>query len=248
MMTPTTTKALFLDDAYLSTAEARVIGIHDDGGVIVDQTCFYANSGGQPGDIGFFERQDGSKLEVVETITGADKAEIIHILAQDAPRPAIGENLVLHIDWPRRYKLMRMHTACHLLTALCPFPVTGASVGEQESRIDFDMADAPDKVDLTMKLQALVRENHPVFTRWITEGELDAQPDLVKSKNVRPPRGLGDIRLICIGDEGDIDSQPCGGTHVSETQEVGDIHVGKIEKKGKQNRRFRIRFGRLPDN
>jgi misacylated tRNA(Ala) deacylase len=160
--------------------------------------------------------------------------------------PDIGETLTLHIDWPRRYKLMRMHTACHLLSVVCPWPITGAAVGEEESRVDFDMSETIDKDEVTTKLMALVEENHPVFLKWITDEELAANPDIVKSKNVRPPLGLGRVSLVCIGENSAVDSQPCGGTHVAETQEVGEIHIAKIEKKGKENRRFRIRFGK-PD-
>jgi misacylated tRNA(Ala) deacylase len=142
---------------------------------------------------------------------------------------------------------MRMHTACHLLSVVCPYPITGAAVGEDESRVDFDMGETIDKDEVTAKMMALVNENHPVFVRWITDEELIANPSIVKSKNVRPPMGLGRVSLVCIGEDSAIDSQPCGGTHVSETQEVGAIHIAKIEKKGKENRRFRIRFG-LPTN
>ncbi|WP_099867826.1 alanyl-tRNA editing protein [Pararhizobium haloflavum] len=240
------TRQLFTDDAYLSTAEARVLAVNEAGGIILDQTCFYATSGGQPGDTGYFERADGSRIAIAATVTGQTKAEIIHLPATDAPRPEPGETLVLHVDWERRYRLMRMHTACHLLSVICPYPITGASVSEEDSWVDFDMAETMDKADITGQLMALVRDNHPVFTRWITEAELDANPGIVKSKNVRPPRGAGQIRLVCIGENAAVDSQPCGGTHVSETQEVGEIHIGKIEKKGKENRRFRIRFGPLP--
>ena len=241
------TEALFSADAYLSTAEARVVAVNDAGGIVLDRTCFYATSGGQPGDTGQFERADGSTIPVVATVTGETKAEIVHLTEQASPRPEIGETLVLHVDWPRRYRLMRMHTACHLLSVVCPFPITGAAVGEEDSRVDFDMAETIDKAEVTEKLMALVAANHPVFTQWITEEELDANPGLVKSKNVRPPRGAGRIRLVCIGEASSVDSQPCGGTHVSETQEVGEIHIGKIEKKGKENRRFRIRFGPMPE-
>jgi misacylated tRNA(Ala) deacylase len=234
---------LFLDDAYLSTAEGRVLDINDRGGILLDQTCFYATSGGQPGDTGFFERQDGSRIDIAATVNGQSKSEIVHVPANGEAVPEIGEILTLHIDWPRRYRLMRMHTACHLLTVVCPFPITGAAVGENESRVDFDMSEIIDKATVTEKLMELVNANHRVFSQWIDESELEANPGLVKSKNVRPPRGAGRIRLICIGDEGRIDSQPCGGTHVSETAEVGAIHIGKIEKKGRENRRFRIRFG-----
>ncbi len=240
------TRPLFIDDSYLSTAEGSVIGVNDRGGILLDQTCFYATSGGQPGDIGFLEREDGSRIEIAATVNGQSKAEVVHVPANGQPVPEAGENLTLHIDWPRRYKLMRMHTACHLLTVLCPFPITGASVGEDESRVDFDMSETVDKADISARLMELVNGNHPVFTRWIEETELDANPGLVKSKNVRPPRGSGRIRLVCIGDEAAVDSQPCGGTHVNETMEVGAIHIGKIEKKGRENRRFRIRFGDLP--
>jgi len=241
------TKALFRDDAYLSTAEGTVVAINDRGGIILDQTNFYATSGGQPGDIGHFERADGSAIQIAATVTGETKNEIIHVPAEGQAMPAIGEKLVLHVDWPRRYRLMRMHTACHLLSVACPFPITGAAVGEEESRIDFDLPDPSyTKENVTERLMEMVRANAPVFTRWITDEELAANPGLVKSKNVRPPMGNGQIRLVLIGEDGAVDSQPCGGTHVSETQEVGEIHIGKIEKKGKENRRFRIRFGALP--
>lgn len=240
------TVPLFLDDAYLSTAEGKVTAINDRGGILLDRTCFYATSGGQPGDIGFFEREDGTKIDIAATVNGQSKAEIVHVPANDQAIPEVGETLALHIDWARRYKLMRMHTACHLLTVICPFPITGAAVGENESRVDFDMADAVDKATVSEQLMALVSANHPVYAQWIDEAELEANPGLVKSKNVRPPSGSGRVRLVCIGETSSVDSQPCGGTHVSETGEVGAIHIGKIEKKGRENRRFRIRFGELP--
>jgi misacylated tRNA(Ala) deacylase len=240
-------KALFVEDAYLSTAEALVTSVREDGGIMLDQTCFYATSGGQPGDTGFLERDNGERITIAGTLNGASKSEIIHLPAPDQPSPEIGEKLVLHIDWERRHKLMRMHTACHLLSVVCPYPITGASVSETDSRIDFDMTETIDKAEVTAKLMDLVNANHPIYTQWISEEDLDANPDLVKSKNVRPPRGQGRIRLVCIGENAAIDSQPCGGTHVTETAEVGEIHIGKIEKKGKENRRFRIRFGPTPD-
>ena len=235
--------ALYRDDFYLSTSEAVVTAIHDDGGIELDQTCFYATSGGQPGDTGFLERADGSKIELGQTKHGAAKDIIIHVPLDGQPVPAVGEKLVLHVDWPRRYKLMRMHTACHLLSVVCSFPITGAAVGEDESRVDFDLSETIDKDEVTAKMMELVNQNHPVYLQWITDDELAANPGIVKSKNVRPPMGLGRVSLVCIGENSAIDSQPCGGTHVSETQEVGQIHIAKIEKKGKENRRFRIRFG-----
>ena len=243
------TKTLFRDDAYLSVAEGIVTAINDRGGIVLDQTCFYATSGGQPGDTGFLERPDGARIEIATTVCGDTKDEIVHVPAEGQPVPDIGEQLVLHIDWDRRYRLMRMHTACHLLTVVCPYPITGAAVGETESRVDFDIPElVHDKASVSAELMRLVHENHPVFTNWITDEEFAANPDLVKSKNVRPPVGTGRIRLVGVGKNGAIDTQPCGGTHVSETKEVGDIHIGKIEKKGRENRRFRIRFGPAPAN
>ncbi|SEB38744.1 Ala-tRNA(Pro) hydrolase [Nitratireductor aquibiodomus] len=241
------TEALFRDDAYLRDGAARVVGINDRGGILLDRTMFYATSGGQPGDTGRLTREDGSTIEIAATVTGETKDEIIHVPAAEQVLPELGETLQLAIDWERRFKLMRMHTACHLLSVICPFPITGASVNEADSRVDFDLPDANvTKEDVTIRLMELVNGNHPVFTRWISEEELESNPGLVKSKNVRPPRGAGRIRLVCIGEEAVVDSQPCGGTHVASTAEVGEIHIGKIEKKGRENRRFRIRFGSLP--
>jgi misacylated tRNA(Ala) deacylase len=240
--------ALYRDDFYLSTTEAVVTAIHDDGGIELDQTCFYATSGGQPGDTGFLERADGSKIMLGQTRHGAAKDIIIHVPIEGQAQPAVGEKLVMHLDWERRHKLMRMHTACHLLSVVCSYPITGAAVGEDESRVDFDMTDTIDKDEVTAKLMALVEQNHPVYLQWITDEELAANPGIVKSKNVRPPVGLGRVSLVCIGENSAIDSQPCGGTHVSQTKDVGQIHIAKIEKKGKENRRFRIRFGAPGDD
>ncbi|RWM09025.1 MAG: alanyl-tRNA editing protein [Mesorhizobium sp.] len=243
------TEALFRDDAYLKTAEAQVVAINDRGGILLDRTIFYATSGGQPGDTGMFERADGSRVAIAATITGETKDEIIHVPAPEQALPAVGEKLRLAVDWERRHLLMRMHSACHLLTVVCPFPITGASVAEDDSRVDFDIPDAGfTKEDVTARLMELVRADHPIFTRLITDEELAANPSLVKSKNVRPPVGTGKIRLVCIGENASVDSQPCGGTHVKSTGEVGEIHIGKIEKKGRENRRFRIRFGPMPAN
>lgn len=242
------TKALFREDAYLSDAEAVVIGVTEAGGVILDQTIFYATSGGQPGDTGCLIRDNGDVLQVAETVTGETKDDIIHLLAEGNALPKIGEKLRLNIDWERRYKLMRMHSACHLLSVICPYPVTGAAVGENESRIDFDVSDNSfDKQDVTNQLMKLIEEDYPVTTQWISDEELAANPSLIKSKNVRPPTGAGNIRLVVIGDNACIDSQPCGGTHIAQTREIGEVHIGKIEKKGRENRRFRIRFGAMPN-
>lgn len=241
------TKPLFVDDAYLSVCDCAVVDVNERGGIILDQTNFYATSGGQPGDSGFLERSDGAKIAIATTVTGETKQEIILVPEENQPSPEKGEALIGHIDWERRYKLMQMHTACHLLSVVCPYPITGAGVNINDSRVDFELPEAGvSKEEISEKLMELVAANHPVFTTWISEQQLEADPSIVRSKNVRPPKGLGNIRLVCIGDGSSIDSQPCGGTHVTETGEIGDIHIGKIEKKGKENRRFRLRFGRFP--
>lgn len=241
------TEALFRDDSYLKELEATVAAINDRGGIILDRTVFYATSGGQPGDTGHFERKDGGRIAIAATVTGETKDEIIHVPASDQPVPAVGEKVKAVIDWDRRHLLMRMHTACHLLSVVCPFPITGAAVAEDDSRVDFDIPETGySKEEVTAKLMELVRADHPVSIEWITDEQLAANPGLVKSKNVRPPSGTGRIRLVLIGEGASVDSQPCGGTHVARTGEVGEIHIGKIEKKGRENRRFRIRFGPLP--
>lgn len=241
------TEALFREDAYLREAEAKVLGVNERGGIRLDRTIFYATSGGQPGDTGRMVRPNGETIEIAGTITGETKDEIIHLPAPGQPVLETGEAVTLRIDWERRKKLMRMHTACHLLTVICPYPITGAAVSEEDSRVDFDLPDAGfTKEEVTARLQELIAADHPVSTRWIGDEELAANPSLVKSKNVRPPTGSGRIRLVLIGENGMIDGQPCGGTHVRSTGEIGEIHVGKIEKKGRENRRFRLRFGPLP--
>ncbi|HEX2146895.1 MAG TPA: alanyl-tRNA editing protein, partial [Pseudorhizobium sp.] len=227
-------------------AEATVTAVHEDGGIELDRTCFYATSGGQPGDTGWLERSDGSRIRLAPTRTGSSKDIIIHVPLEGEPQPTLGETLRLHIDWERRHRLMRMHTACHLLSVVCTYPITGAAVGEEESRVDFDMSETIDKDEISARLMELVKADHPVYVQWITDEELAANPGIVRSKNVRPPVGLGRVSLVCIGENSSVDSQPCGGTHVARTGEIGAIHIAKIEKKGKENRRFRIRFGEVP--
>ena len=238
---------LFRDDAYLTTCEAKLIAINERGGLLFDRTVFYGTSGGQPGDSGFMLRADGSKIRIATAVTGETKDEIVHVPEEGASFPQIGETVTLSIDWQRRLALSKMHTACHILSVVCPFPITGAAVNEDDSRVDFDVPDPTyTREFVTEKMMDIINANHPVTTRWITEAELDANPSIVRSKNVRPPRGLGKIRLVLIGENGSIDSQPCGGTHVLNTGEIGPLHISKIEKKGKENRRFRIRFGAMP--
>ncbi len=239
------TRQLFAEDAYAKDCKARIVDSRVDG-FELDQTVFYATSGGQPGDSGHLEREDGTLIPIATThYAPDDKTIIVHSPDGNCPALETGEQLVANIDWERRYKLMKMHTACHLLSVVCPLPITGAAVSEDNSRIDFDMSESADKAEVTERLMELVDANHPVFNKWITEDELDANPGLVRSKNVKPPRGVGKIRLVCIGQDAVIDSQPCGGTHVKSTGEIGPIHIGKIEKKGRENRRMRIRFGPL---
>jgi misacylated tRNA(Ala) deacylase len=239
---------LFRDDAYLRSCEAKVTAINERGGVITDRTVFYGTSGGQPGDSGRILRGDGSVIRIVTTVTGETKDHIIHVPDASQPVPQVGEVVTLELDWERRLKLMKMHTACHILSVVCPFPITGAAVGEEESRVDFDLPDAGvTRESVTADMMELINAAHPVSIQWITEAELDANPGIVRSKNVRPPRGLGRIRLVLIGGNGSIDSQPCGGTHVANTAEIGPLHIAKIEKKGRENRRFRIRFGEMGD-
>lgn len=234
---------LYRDDFYLTTTEAVVTAVHEDGGIEFDRTCFYATSGGQPGDTGFIDRADGSRILLGQTRHGVTKDIVIHVPVEGEALPVVGETVKLSIDWQRRFNLMRMHTACHLLSVVCQYPITGAAVGEEESRVDFDMTDTIDKQDITARMMELVNADHPVYLQWITDEELAANPGIVKSKNVRPPMGLGRVSLVCIGENSSVDSQPCGGTHVARTSEIGAIHIAKIEKKGKENRRFRIRFG-----
>ncbi|WP_428649451.1 alanyl-tRNA editing protein [Roseibium sp.] len=235
------TTALFRDDAYLRTCEAEVVGVNERGGIVLDRTVYYAMGGGQPGDSGHLELEDGSRIEIATTVYDDDRTSIVHVPAEGQSLPPAGTKLIAHIDWERRYRLMRMHTALHLLSVALPYPVTGGQIGDPEGRLDFDMgAETIDKDALTEKLNALASNDHEVTTEWITDEELDANPGLVKTMSVKPPRGSGRVRLVRIG--GDIDLQPCGGTHVSRTSEIGRLELGKIEKKGKQNRRVRIRL------
>lgn len=234
------TAFLFRDDAYLKSTQAIVTGISERGGILLDRSNFYAMSGGQPGDTGTLIRQNGSRLVIGATEHGEDKTEIIHVPAEPGEMPEIGETIVLELDWERRHAHMRMHTALHLLSVALPYAVTGGSIGEQESRLDFDIREAGlEKEDITHAVNALMQADHAISEEWITDAELEANPSLVKTMSVKPPRGAGRVRLIRIGD---IDLQPCGGTHVRSTMEIGPILVSKIEKKGRQNRRVRIRF------
>ncbi len=238
--------AVYQTEPYLRTAEMTVLGVTEDG-VLVERTHFYPQGGGQPGDQGMLELANGDMLPVHVTRYSPDRNHVHLVLREkDDPMPAgvlelsPGAKCVGHIDWPTRYRYMRVHTALHLLSVVLPFPVTGGQIGNGEGRLDFNIADAAlDKDALSEQLQSLIDGNHPVSQEWITDEELDAQPDLVKTMSVKPPRGSGSVRLVRIGD---IDLQPCGGTHVQTTIEIGRAQVTKIENKGKQNRRVRIKL------
>lgn len=238
------TEQLFRSDAYLRDCEAQVVALNERGGIILDRTVFYASSGGQPGDVGVLEIADRGACPIATTVWDADKTTIAHVAENGASRPEPGQIVRARLDWDRRYKHMRMHTALHLLCSLVKFPVTGGQIGAEEGRLDFDIADPSgvDKERLTADLNALVTANHPVGERWITDAELEANPHLVRTMAVKPPMGSGSVRLVVIGDNGNIDLQPCGGTHVRRTGEIGRLAVAKIENKGKQNRRIRLIF------
>ena len=240
---PHQTLPLFRDDAYRKDCEAKIVAVNERGGIILDRTVFYATSGGQPGDTGRLVVPGGTVVPIAATVHGEGKEEIVHVPTSDE-LPRIGMPVLAEIAWERRHRHMRMHTALHLLCSLIPFPVTGGSIGADESRLDFDIAEAGvvDKDELTSRLLALVAADHAVTTGWITDEELAAKPNLVRTISVKPPVGSGRVRLVAIGTDGGVDLQPCGGTHVRSTAEIGNIAVTKIEKKGRQNRRVRLAF------
>jgi misacylated tRNA(Ala) deacylase len=234
----TATTPLFREDPYAAACDAAVVDVTDAGGVVLDRTVFYAQGGGQPGDVGTLTGPDGSALPVTNTVYGPDRATIVHLVGQAAGDLNAGDRVRAELDWERRYKRMRIHTALHLLIVVLPYPVTGGAIGDGDGRLDFDIPDAGlDKADVTERLNALIARDAAVGERWITDAELDANPGLVKTMSVKPPRGAGRVRLVDI--EG-VDLQPCGGTHVRRTGEIGRALVTDIEKKGKQNRRVRI--------
>lgn len=235
---------VFRNDAYTRDCTSRVLGLSGDGGIILERTVFYASAGGQPGDKGHLVLSSGEVCSIATTAYGPDKATPVHMPAEGAPRLEVGDMVTAVLDWDSRHKLMRMHTCLHLLCALVKFPVTGGQVGETEGRLDFDIEDASsiDKESLTAGLNALIAADHPVTERYITDQQLEANPGLVRTMAVKPPMGSGQVRLVAIGADGAIDLQPCGGTHVRQTVEIGKVAVVKIEKKGRLNRRIRVAF------
>jgi len=238
-MDDTMTQALFLDDPTLSSATAIVLASEADG-IVLDRTVFYARGGGQPGDSGVL-RWEGGETRITEAVKGEGNA-IRHLPDPEAARPPVGAVVEAAIDWQRRYAHMRMHTAMHLLCSLIKgAAVTGGSVGAEKSRLDFDLPNPPPKEEIEAGLNALIAADYPVRIEWVDESRLDTDPGLVRTMSVQPPRGMGRLRLMRIGGEDAVvDLQPCGGTHVSRTSEIGAIRVQKIENKGKQNRRIII--------
>jgi misacylated tRNA(Ala) deacylase len=235
------TEELFRDDASLAHCEASVIAVCE-GGVILDRTVFYPLGGGQAGDTGLLRRADGRELLVTDTRKSKEHGGgVLHVLAPDTTI-AVGDAVTAQIDVSRRNAHSRFHTTTHLLCALVPHPVDGCSITASYARLDFHMSEPLDKEALTAGIARLVAEAHPVRHRWISEAELDANPGLVRSMSVQPPRGLGRVRVLEI--EG-VDLQPCGGTHVGNTREIGNVVVTKIEKKSAMTRRVVLGFAEL---
>lgn len=235
------TGMLFRDDPYRGQAPARVVAHTREGGIVLDSTLFYPTGGGQPGDSGRLTWA-GGEVGIATTVKTDDAIALVP--AEPVMLPPAGAEVVQQLDWDRRYAHMRMHTALHLLSAVMALPVTGGSVGAGRGRLDFDMEEPPsDKEALEVRLNELVDRDLAVCEDWIDEAELDANPGLVKTLSVSPPRGAGRIRLIRIGDgAGQVDLQPCGGTHVARTAEIGHLRIGKIEKKGRRNRRVTLQL------
>jgi misacylated tRNA(Ala) deacylase len=236
------TELLFRDDAYARSCEARLVGVNDRGGLILDRTVFYPTSGGQPGDTGTL-RIDGRDIAIATTVYDEAK-NVVHVPVQAVEGIGPGAVALATLDWDNRYRNMRCHTLMHLLCAAVPFAVTGSAITGDGGRIDFDIPEGhiPHKEELAARINAWIAEDLPVAFRWITDAEMDANPDLVRTMFVKPPRGQGKVRLVLIGDNGKVDLQPCGGTHLRSTAEIGPIAVAKIENKGKINRRIRLVF------
>jgi misacylated tRNA(Ala) deacylase len=228
---------LFRDDAYARSCPALVTAVGERG-IRLDRTVFYPTGGGQPGDSGVLRRADGGTISIVDTLKGIAPDEVVHVPATGAGLPAVGEVVTAEIDWARRHRLMRMHSCLHLLCAVVTGDVTGGQVSDGKGRLDFNLPEAKlDKEQIEAELNRLIAEDHAVRPRWITDEELSAHPELVRTMSVKPPMGQGRVRLLEI--EG-VDLQPCGGTHVARTGEIGPVEVVKIESKGKQNRRVNL--------
>jgi len=234
------TELLFRDDPYAKSCEATITAINERGGIELDRTVFYPTGGGQPGDTGSLRLADGGEITIATTVKGEGADDVVHVPAEGQNLPAVGTAVTASIDWDVRHRLMRIHTCLHLLSSVVEYPVTGGQISDGKGRLDFDMPEMTvEKEAITARLNELIEQGHPVSVGWISDDELAAQPDLVKTMSVKPPMGQGRVRLI---DVDGCDLQPCGGTHVANTSEIGEVRVRKIEKKGRQNRRISIEF------
>jgi misacylated tRNA(Ala) deacylase len=231
------TELLFQRDAYLRACPARVVEA-TPAGIVLDRTVFYPLGGGQPGDTGVLRAVDGREIRVADARKG-EGGRILHLPASDATLPAVGDSVEAVLDWERRYAHMRMHTCLHLLGSVLRYGVTGGQIAADKGRLDFDTQDEIDREGVGEAVNALVAADHPVSSRWISEADLDRQPELVRTLSVQPPRGAGNIRLLEIPG---VDLQPCGGTHVARTGEIGPVAIGKVESKGRRNRRVYVAF------
>ncbi len=236
------TEQLFRDDAYARECTAKVVAVNDRGGILLDRSVFYATSGGQAGDKGVLVSEAGDEIAIALAVYDENK-NVVHVPAVEGSAPEVGTTVTARLDWDARYAHMRMHTCMHLLCSVLPYPVTGGSISGDTGRLDFDIPEAVlEKDALSEQLNGLILADHPVSDDWITDEELEANPDLVRTMAVKPPMGSGKVRIVKIGADGEIDLQPCGGTHVRSTGEIGQVVVSKIEKKGRQNRRVRVTF------
>lgn len=233
------TEEIFRQNAYMKQCEARVTAV-DEAGIHLDRTVFYPMGGGQPGDTGVLQLQDGREIKIGDTRKDPASGDIVHIPEGEVESGLEGQQVHACIDWERRHRLMRMHTLMHLLCAVIPAGVTGGSIRDGSGRLDFDLPESTlDKEHITAELNRLVEENHTVSARWISDEELAESPDLVRTMSVKPPMGTGKVRVLEVAG---VDLQPCGGTHVAATSEIGRVRVRKIEKKGKHNRRVNLEF------
>ena len=234
------TEEIFRSDSYQRACEAWVTAVEAGGGIRLDRTVFYPEGGGQPGDTGVLRAADGREVRITDTRKHGEGGEPLHLPEDGAPALAVGDAVTCEIDWERRHRFMRIHTCMHLLCSLIEGDVTGGALGDGKARLDFNLPEVKlDKEHLTAALNRLIEEDHPLAARWITEAELAANPGLVRTMSVKPPMGQGRIRLMDIAG---VDLQPCGGTHVARTGEIGPVRIGKIENKGRQNRRVNIAF------
>ncbi len=233
------TKEIFRENAYLKEYQASVI-VTSDKGIELDKTIFYPMAGGQPGDHGEFVLKDGSKLIIIDTRYDRETGAILHVPEQGSTLPAIGEQVTIRLDWQRRYQLMRLHSLMHMLCAVVPETVTGGAIREDgTARLDFDIPEPPDKEKINADLNTIINEDHHLKISWISDEEMQQKQDLIRTMSVKPPMGQGRVRLIEFKG---ADIQPCGGTHVNSTAEIGPVEIQSIKKKGKLNRRITVRL------